>query len=83
MAMQKSDELSGTAAVLFQQLIALDIAPNRLYIIITKENSSQMEAWVTDEDGSKVSMGFNGDNTKNETLHKMYNGWVQKENAYH
>jgi len=79
LAMQKSDELSGTAAVLFQQLIALGIAPNRLYIILTKEDNSEMEAWVTDEDGSKVSMGFTGDYTKNESLLKMYTGWAQKK----
>jgi signal transduction histidine kinase len=78
LAMQKSDELSGTAAVLFQQLISLGIAPNRLYIIIMKEDSSDMEAWVTDEDGSKVSMGFTGNYLRNETLHKMYTGWQEK-----
>jgi hypothetical protein len=36
LAMQKSDELAETAAVLFRQLIALGIAPNRLYIAILK-----------------------------------------------
>jgi signal transduction histidine kinase len=79
MAMQKSDELAETAAVLFQQLIALGIAPNRLYIILTNEDSSELEAWVTDEDGSKVSMGFTGDYKKNGTLLKMYEGWKQKK----
>ena len=75
LAMQKSDELAGTAAVLFQQLISLGIEPNRLYIILIKENTADMEAWVTDEDGSKVSMGFTGNYRKNETLLKMYEGW--------
>lgn len=79
--MQKSDELSGTAAVLFQQLIALGIAPNRLYIILTKENNNEMEAWVTDEDGSKVSMGFTGDYQKNPSLKKMYEGWLQQKKS--
>ncbi|HEX4878051.1 MAG TPA: nuclear transport factor 2 family protein, partial [Chitinophagaceae bacterium] len=75
LAMQKSDELAGTAAVLFQQFISLGIEPNRLYIILIKENTADMEAWVTDEDGSKVSMGFTGNYRKNETLLKMYEGW--------
>jgi signal transduction histidine kinase len=81
LAMQKSDELAGTAAVLFQQLISLGIAPNRLYIILTEENSYEMEAWVTDEDGSKVSMGFTGNYQKNQSLQKMYEGWKQQKKS--
>jgi signal transduction histidine kinase len=79
--MQKSAELAETAAVMFKQLIQLGIAPNRLYIILFKENSSDMEAWVTDEDGSKVSMGFTGNYNKNGTMFKMYEGWIQKRNS--
>ena len=78
LAMQKSDELAETAAVLFQQLIALGIAPNRLFIILIKENSAYMEAWLTDEDGSRVNKGFEGDYTKNTSLLKMYEGWKEK-----
>ncbi len=81
LAMQKSDELSGTAAVLFQQLIALGIAPNRLFIIIIKEDHPLMEAWLTDEDGSKVNKGFTGDYTRNESLLKMYDGWIQQKKS--
>jgi signal transduction histidine kinase len=78
LAMQKSDELAGTAAVLFQQLISLSIEPNRLYIILIREDTEDMEAWVTDEDGSKVSMGFTGNYRKNISLFKMYEGWKEK-----
>ena len=78
LAMQKSDELAETAAVLFRQLILLGIAPNRLFIILINENSSVMEAWLTDEDGSKVNKGFAGDYTKNGSLLKMYEGWKEK-----
>jgi len=81
LAMQKSDELAETAAVLFQQLIALGIEPNRLYIILIKENTSEMEAWVTDEDGSKVSMAFTGNYNKNQSLFKMYEGWKEKRTS--
>ena len=79
--MQKSDELADTAAVLFQQLIALGIEPNRLYIILIKENNAEMEAWVTDEDGSKVSMGFTGNYNRNRSLLKMYEGWKEKRTS--
>ena len=81
LAMQKSDELADTAAVLFQQLIALGIEPNRLYIILIKENNAEMEAWVTDEDGSKVSMGFTGNYNRNRSLLKMYEGWKEKRTS--
>lgn len=78
LAMQKSDELAETAAVLFQQLIVLGIAPNRLFIILIKDDTPDMEAWLTDEDGSKVSMGFTGNYQRNTSLLKMYEGWKSK-----
>ena len=81
LAMQKSDELAGTAAVLFQQLIALGIAPNRLFILLIKENTTEMEGWVTDEDGSKVSTGFTGNSQNNGTMHKIHEGWRNKKKS--
>lgn len=75
LAMQKSDELAETAAVLFQQLIALGIAPNRLYIAIIKEENGETEFWITDEDGSKVSAGFAVNLKQNRTFQKMFEGW--------
>lgn len=81
LAMQKSDELAETAAVLFQQLITLGIAPNRLFIIIMKTDSSELEAWVTDEDGSKVSIGFTTNYQNNPSIKKMYQGWQQQKKS--
>jgi signal transduction histidine kinase len=75
LSMQKSDELAETAAVMFRQLISLGIEPNRLYIIIFKEENGDMEAWLTDEDGSKVSVGFTGNYHRNQSFYKMYEGW--------
>lgn len=81
LAMQHSDELAETAAVMFRQLIILGIAPNRLYIILFSEQSPMMEAWVTDEDGSRVSVGFTGDRHHSKTLNKMYHGWVAQQKS--
>ncbi len=81
LAMQKSDELAETAAVLFGQLINLGIEPNRLYIFILKEENTEMEAWITDEDGSKVSRQFIADASQNESTKKMYEGWKQKRKS--
>ncbi|MDP4164242.1 MAG: hypothetical protein Q8898_14165 [Bacillota bacterium] len=82
LAMQKSDELAETAAVLFQQLIHLGIEPNRLYIGTMEDKSSDMEFWITDEDGSKVSTMFKGDASKNVSMKKMYDGWKQKKKIH-
>ena len=46
LAMQKSDELAETSAVLFQQLIQLGIEPNRLYITIIKDAQANAEFWI-------------------------------------
>ncbi|HET7117275.1 MAG TPA: hypothetical protein VFI29_12330, partial [Hanamia sp.] len=81
LAMQKSDELANTSAVLFQQLIHLGIAPNRLYIGITNDKNTDIEFWITDEDGSKVSTMFSGDAAKNISIKKMYDGWKQEKKS--
>ncbi len=78
LAMQKSDELADTSAVLFKQLIHLGIAPNRLYIGIIHDKSGEIEFWITDEDGSKVSSKFTGNALNNPSIKKMYAGWAEQ-----
>ncbi len=81
MAMQQSDELAETAAVMFQQLILLGIAPNRLFIGIINDDSSNIEAWATSEDGSSVEKAFTLSASKNETVNKMFEGWLQQKKS--
>jgi len=81
MAMQRSDELAETAAIVFKQLIGLGIAPNRLYIGIIKDNSGEVEFWITDEDGTKVSQRFMGNVARNLSMQKMYDGWKSKKKS--
>ena len=78
LAMQRSDELAETSAVLFQQLILLGIEPNRLYISIVKNENGDSEFWITDEDGSKVSMAYEDNLLNNPTFKKMFVGWQQQ-----
>jgi signal transduction histidine kinase len=75
LAMQKSDELAETAAVLFRQLVHLGIEPNRLYIGIIKDDNGHIEFWATDEEGDKVSTQFIGDASRNVSMKKMYDAW--------
>ncbi len=81
LAMQHSDELPETAAVLFQQLIALGIEPNRLYISLVKSETGDSEFWITDEDGTRVSTAFSANLQANATLVKMFKGWKQQRKS--
>jgi signal transduction histidine kinase len=81
LAMQKSDELADTSAVLFKQLIHLGIVPNRLYIGIVHDNSGEIEFWITAEDGSKVSPMFSGNAFSNPSIKKMYDGWAAQKKS--
>ncbi|WP_020598921.1 ATP-binding protein [Spirosoma panaciterrae] len=81
LAMQKSTELAETAAVLFKQLIDLGIAPNRLFIGIINGESGDMEAWATNEDGSKVETSFVLKVSRNSSVQKMYAGWQQQKKS--
>ena len=81
MAMQKSDELAETAAVLFRQLINLGIAPHRLYISIIKDEKGNSEFWITDEDGSKVSTAFRANLNNNPSFYKMLVAWRENKKS--
>ncbi|PWI30404.1 hypothetical protein DI383_08125 [Flavobacteriaceae bacterium LYZ1037] len=81
LAMQTSEELADTAVVLFKQLIDLGVAPNRLFIGIIKDEGSAIEAWATNEDGSKIASQFTLQASKNKSINKMLNGWKQDEKS--
>ena len=81
LAMQKSEELAETAAVLFRQLIQLGIEPNRLYINIIKDETGESEFWITDEDGSKVSTAYSADLNLNPSFKKMFDGWKAEKKS--
>ncbi len=81
LAMQNSDELAETAAVVFKQLINLGIVPNRLYIGIIQDDSGNIELWATEEDGSKISTRFTGNINKSPTMAEMYKGWKEQKKS--
>ena len=61
MAMHKSDELTETAAIVFQQLNNLGIEPNRIYITIIKDETGFCEFWFTDEEWKKSKFRIQGE----------------------
>ncbi len=81
LAMQKSDELAGTSIVIFKQLINLGIEPNRLFIGIINEKTHSIEAWATNEDGTKIGNHFTLNTDKNKSVKKMYAGWKDKKSS--
>jgi signal transduction histidine kinase/ketosteroid isomerase-like protein len=81
LAMQKSSELAETSVVVFKELLALGIKPNRLFIGIIKDNGNTIDAWATNEDGSKIEQQFTLDTSKNESIGKMVEGWRQQKKS--
>ena len=56
-------------------MIGLGILPSRLFIGIINDESGDIEAWTTDEEGIKVSRQFVLNIHKNGFIRKMYDGW--------
>ncbi len=80
MAMQKSDELPETAAILFEQFKSLGQELMQMTIGIVNEADGVIEFSVTDWSGSGagVNRAFNLSIEEPTLIKKMYNGW--KEN---
>jgi signal transduction histidine kinase len=81
MAMQNSEELAETSVVVFKQLLELGISPNRLFIGIINDGGKIVEAWATNEDGSKVENRFTLQVSKNKFIKKMVDGWRQQKKS--
>ncbi len=78
LAMQKSEELAETAAVLFQQLHELGYVPDRITIGIMKEDERYIELWSTDQVGNKISHIFKASIDEPTTWSKIYHQWKAK-----
>ena len=83
MAMHKSEELSETAHVLFQQFKEIDKEPKMLTIGIMNENEGLIEFWVTDWSGggSKVDRKFNASIDEPILLNKIYTAWMERQKS--
>jgi hypothetical protein len=83
MAMQRSEELSETAYVLFQQFTQLGENPIQITIGIIKEEEGIMEFRVTDwgGSGSKVNTGFNVSIGEPTLINKIFKAWKKNEKS--
>ena len=75
MAMQKSEELAETAAVLFQQFAALGETPDRISIGIVDEQTDTTDVWATDQAGTRINIHFKARNNERTTIQKILTDW--------
>ncbi len=81
MAMYNSDELAETAAILFQQMTALGVTPERLNICLINEAEKILEVWATDQEGTKISHHFNASLDEPTTVKRVYDAWKEKKKS--
>ena len=75
LAMQHSEELADTAAVLFEQFHALGEIPERMAIEIVNENEHVFEIWATQHGGSRLNTVLKATLDEPHVMQKMYKAW--------
>ncbi|WP_144607414.1 ATP-binding protein [Algoriphagus algorifonticola] len=75
MGMQRSEELSETASVLFEQLQNLGVTHERINIGIINEKNQTIDFWITAQGGNRLDTRFSGRISEETTLSKAYQAW--------
>jgi signal transduction histidine kinase len=81
MAMQKTDDLAGAVAIIFEELDKLDIGILRCGIgIINKENRS-VNVWTTSKSAENTPVQISGDESMDThpLLQGAFNAWLKQE----
>lgn len=79
LAMQSSEELAETAAVLFAQLIALGVDHERINIGIVSEENQNVEFWSTEQGGNLIKTRFEASIHEPTVIHKLYRAWKEEK----
>ncbi|TXE14742.1 ATP-binding protein [Algoriphagus aquimarinus] len=79
LAMQSSNELAETAAVLFAQLIALGVDHERINIGIVSEENQNVEFWSTEQGGNIIKTRFEASIHEPTVINKLYLAWKQEK----
>ncbi|HMK25730.1 MAG TPA: ATP-binding protein, partial [Chitinophagaceae bacterium] len=77
MAMQKSEELSATASVLFDQFTLLGQSMERIVICTFNEEDRTFDAWATEHGGREMDLMVKLDIHEPHVIRKMYDGWKE------
>ena len=75
MAMQRSEEFSETAAVLFEQLKHVGEKPERAFIGVVNEEEHVIEVWATHHGGTQLNMTVKASIDEPMVMNRMYVGW--------
>ncbi len=81
MAMQKSEELSETAALLFRELKSLEKIPLRLGIVTYDEEKKAFKNWVTDQNGMQLTNAHYSSIDEPTTYKKIYRAWKENKES--
>ncbi len=81
MAMQHSEELSETAAVLFEQFNVLGESPERIAIEIVNEKENVFDIWATQHGGSQLNLLYKASLDEPHVMQKMYAAWKSKKKS--
>ncbi len=81
MAMHRSEQLAGTAKVLFEQFGLLGKIPDRMSIGIINEERKLMELWLTDQSGNQLSHEYFFSIDEPTSMAKIYAAWKHGEPA--
>ncbi len=81
MAMQHSEELSETVAVLFGQFKSLGEEPERMAIEIVNEKENVFEIWATQHGGSQLNQSLKVSLDEPYVMQKMYKAWKEKKKS--
>ena len=79
LAMQSSEELAETAAVLFAQLIALGVDHERINIGIVSEENQNVEFWSTEQGGNLIKTRFEASIHEPTVINKLYRAWKEEK----
>jgi len=79
MAMQRSEQLPETSAVMFKQLRSLGQSTDRLTIGISNEKDGYFELWSTDQGGNQLAQKFRARFDERTTVSKIYQAWKAGE----
>lgn len=81
MAMQHSNELAETAAVLFEQFYALGEMPERMAIEIVNEEERVFDIWATEHGGKQMNLLLKASLDEPHVMKKMYKAWKEHEKS--
>ena len=79
MAMHKSEQLSETAKVFFEQFDLLGKIPDRMSIGIINEESQKVELWVTDQSGNEVNHEYFFSLDERTSIAEIYSAWKERK----